>query len=176
MGCMKVVAGDKGTVKPKYSIPEKDISHANGAAITTHRILIYVHFPNRPSPWPLHSHGRVLAPQHRDTPQLIESKHEPSHPQSMSDAWDQVPTSCEWGCDKAEDWGYWLSEGMTTRPDSDWHKLWHRQNRVGQLLVAPRATEVLGSASSNRLSRMPRYRPTARHTLPSPTAGGFKDV
>ena len=63
-----------------------------------------------------------------------------------------------------------------TRHDLSWHKRQHRRNRAGRLLVALRAMEVLGSASSSRLSRMPRYRPTVRHTLPSPAEGESKDI
>ena len=55
------------------------------------------------------------------------------------------------------------------RPDVGWHKLQYRQNRAGRLPVALNAMEALGSAGSSILSRMPRYLPTARHRLPSPT-------
>ena len=62
------------------------------------------------------------------------------------------------------------------QPGVDWHKPQHRQNRAGQLPVALHAMEALGSAGSNRLSRMPRYPPTARHRLPSPPEDEFKNI
>ena len=60
--------------------------------------------------------------------------------------------------------------------DVDWHMLQHRQNKADRLPVAPHAMEALGSAGSSRLSRMPRYLPTARHRLLSPTENGFKNI
>jgi hypothetical protein len=148
-----------------------------GSHITTYRILTSsFHSSNTPSPLPLHSHGHVSVQEHHDTLQSIESNHGPSPPRLTPDASGLVLTSCEWGCDKLGDWDYWLSEGTMTRPDVGWHKLSHRQNTVGRFLVAPRAMEVLGSADSSRLRRMPRYPPTSRHKLPSPAKDRFKDI
>lgn len=62
------------------------------------------------------------------------------------------------------------------QPDVDWHTLQYMQNKAGRLPVALNAMEALGSAGSSILSRMPRYLPAARHRLPSPTEGGFKNI